>query len=95
MQFQRVIRKYEILDPNVKGKVSLHSLRHTFATRCIEAGMQPKVLQKLLGHSDIQVTLNTYCDAFENFQKDNLDKADSYFSDLGFRYGEAPVRAEA
>ncbi|MCQ2450173.1 MAG: site-specific integrase, partial [Clostridia bacterium] len=46
MQFRRVLEKYNILDPDVKGKVSLHSLRHSFATRCIEAGMQPKVLQK-------------------------------------------------
>ena len=97
MQFQRAIQKYGVLDPNIKGKVSLHSLRHTFATRCIEAGMQPKVLQKLLGHSDIQVTLNTYCDAFENFQKENIEKTDIYFANLGFSYGAKPqvVRLEA
>ena len=86
LQFQRAVQKYGVLDTDVKGKVSLHSLRHTFATRCIEAGMQPKVLQKLLGHSDIQVTLNTYCDAFENFQKENIEKTDIYFANLGFSY---------
>ena len=97
LQFQRAIQKYGVLDPDVKGKVSLHSLRHTFATRCIEAGMQPKVLQKLLGHSDIQVTLNTYCDAFENFQKENIEKTDIYFANLGFSYGakSQAVRLEA
>lgn len=41
-------------------KFSMHSLRHTFATRCIEAGMKPKTLQIILGHSDISMTMNTY-----------------------------------
>lgn len=91
MQFQRTIEKYDILDPTVKGKVSLHSLRHTFATRCIEAGMQPKVLQHLLGHTDITVTLNTYCDAFESFQKENIAKADEYMQSLGIKYDFDPV----
>ena len=86
MQFQRIIKKYDILDKKVKGKMSLHSLRHTFATRCIEAGMQAKVLQKILGHSDIKITLNTYCDAFESFQNENIAKADEYFADMGISF---------
>ena len=89
MQFQRVVEKYDILDKTVKGKVSLHSLRHTFATRCIEAGMQPKVLQHFLGHSDIKITLNTYCDAFENFQNENIAKTDEYFADMGISFENA------
>ena len=86
MQFQRVIEKHEILDNSIKGRVSLHSLRHTFATRCIEAGMQPKVLQHILGHSDIKITLNTYCDAFESFQNENVAKTDEYFADMGINF---------
>ena len=35
-------------------------MRHTFATRCIENGMQPKTLQKILGHSTINTTMNLY-----------------------------------
>lgn len=38
----------------------MHALRHTYATRCIEEGMNPKSLQVLLGHSSMEITLNRY-----------------------------------
>jgi integrase len=38
----------------------MHNLRHTFATRCIEAGMRPKTLQKILGHSSLAMTMDLY-----------------------------------
>ncbi len=41
-------------------RFSMHVLRHTFATRCIEAGMKPKTLQMILGHSNIGITMNLY-----------------------------------
>ena len=94
MQFQRVVEKYGILDKKVKGKVSLHSLRHTFATRCIEAGMQAKVLQHILGHSDIRITLNTYCDAFESFQRENIAMTDEYLASMGISFTK-PVELKA
>ena len=40
---------------------TLHTLRHTFATRAIECGMNPKTLQKLLGHGTLQMTMDLYC----------------------------------
>ena len=41
-------------------RFSMHTLRHTFATRCIEAGKRPKTLQMILGHSNIGITMNLY-----------------------------------
>lgn len=40
--------------------ISMHILRHTFATRCMEGGMKPKILQVILGHADIKTTMNLY-----------------------------------
>jgi len=41
-------------------RISVHGLRHSFATRCIENGMTPKTLQRILGHSNISITMNLY-----------------------------------
>ena len=45
---------------------TLHTLRHTFATRAIECGMNPKTLQKLLGHGTLQMTMDLYCHVTED-----------------------------
>lgn len=45
-------------------------------------GLQPKVLQKLLGHTDITVTMNTYCDAFEAYTNANLEQANRYMDSI-------------
>lgn len=86
-QYRRILEKYDIIDRQLNGSVNLHSLRHTYATRCIESGMPPKVLQGILGHTDIKITLNTYCDVFNEFENDYITRANNYLSELGIKEG--------
>lgn len=51
---------YQYCVRNNVERFSAHTLRHTFATRCIEAGMKPKTLQKILGHANIMITMDLY-----------------------------------
>ena len=62
--------------------LSTHSLRHTFATRCIESGMQPIVLSKLMGHSDIRITLNTYVKIFNEYQTKASQNVENYYENI-------------
>lgn len=59
--------------------ITTHSLRHTYGTRCIESGMAPVVVQKLMGHKDISVTLNTYTSVFDKFKQNEVDKVNKYY----------------
>ena len=59
--------------------ISNHTLRHTFGTRCIESGMSPKVVQILMGHKDISVTLNTYTSVLNQFKTEEFNKVAQYY----------------
>ncbi len=52
----------------------MHTLRHTFATRAIEAGMKPKTLQEILGHANIGVTMNLYVHITEDEKEKEIKK---------------------
>lgn len=55
---------------------SAHTFRHTFATRCIEAGIAPKVLQKYLGHASLQMTMDLYVHVTEEFKQEEIKRLD-------------------
>ena len=59
-----------------------HALRHTFATRCIESGIDPVVLKTWLGHRDIHTTIDTYTDVFDNMHKGAIDQFDDYMKGI-------------
>ena len=59
--------------------ITTHSLRHTYGTRCIESGMQPTVVQRNMGHTDVSVTLNVYANVFDEFKQKEQEKFNNYF----------------
>ena len=73
-ELQRILKKYF----DIEG-ISTHSLRHSYGTRCIESGMAPVVVQRLMGHTDIAVTLNTYTSVFDKFKESEIDKVNQYY----------------
>ncbi len=72
--FRRVCEKYDL------PYYGQHSLRHTFATRCIEAGVQPLVLKTWMGHTDIHITLDTYADVFNHLNDSAQSKLEDYLT---------------
>ena len=80
---KKVYREAGISNVNLKtSSVNTHMLRHTFATRCIEAGVSAVALSRILGHKDIQTTLNTYTSVFNKFKEDELSKINKYFDNI-------------
>ena len=62
--FRGLVKKYNKSYEEVLPKVTTpHTLRHTFCTNLANAGMNPKALQYIMGHSNINMTLNYYAHA--------------------------------
>lgn len=83
---RRIIRDCndEVLERNEENSVllprlSCHSLRHTFTTRMCEAGVNIKVIQDALGHSDISTTLNIYADVTKELKKKEFEGLEAVF----------------
>lgn len=58
--------------------INYHTLRHTFATRCIESGMDVKSLSEILGHSNVNITLNTYVHSSVSLKRKQLETMVSF-----------------
>lgn len=60
------------------NNATFHSLRHTFATRALEANVNIKALSELLGHSSIQITIDTYAHVVDKFKRSSIDIITQY-----------------
>ena len=92
---RRIIRdcNLEVLEKGEEEPVllphfSCHSLRHTFTTRMCEAGVNVKVIQDTLGHSDIATTLEIYAEVTKGFKKQEFVGLNDFF--VGQRTQAAP-----
>lgn len=71
---EAVVSVQEKREPKMIRDFHPHTLRHTFATRCFENKMEPKVVQALLGHSSISITLNIYTHVLDNKMNEEIKK---------------------
>ena len=62
------------------GDTNFHALRHTFATRALEAGMDIKVLSSILGHAQASTTLNLYGHALPDHKKVSMEKMSEFYT---------------
>ena len=72
--FKHAVDKYNSTYRVQLPEITPHVCRHTYCSNMAKSGMNPKVLQYLMGHSDISVTLNTYTHLKLDDAKDELEK---------------------
>ena len=58
---------------------NFHALRHTFATRAVESGINIKTLSDILGHATVQITMDLYCHTSIDLMRESMDKMSGLF----------------
>ena len=92
--FQHAVEKYNRIYKTQLPKITPHVCRHTYCSNMAKAGMNPKTLQYLMGHSDIGVTMNTYTDLGLEDAKDEMirmEELNAAKKELEKVTGEKPV----
>ena len=72
--FKRILKELDIENAH------FHTLRHTFATRCVEVGFDIKSLSEILGHANVNITLNRYVHPSMDLKQKNMEKLSDLFS---------------
>lgn len=73
-------------------EVRLYDLRHTHAALLLLAGVHPKIVSERLGHSSIQITLDTYSHVLPTMQKETAAKLDAMLFESSWREGKPPQK---
>lgn len=79
--FKKILKEAGLEERN------FHILRHTFATNCIEGGTDVKSLSELLGHSDVQITLNRYVHPTLDSKRKHLDVLSLFYGQIHGQVG--------
>ena len=69
-----------VIHEKIDAPFDFHSLRHTHATMLAEAGANPEVVRRRLGHTDIKTTLQYYTHPTDTLEKDMVDKLEKMFA---------------
>ncbi len=72
-RFKKLLKKAGLSD------IKFHALRHTFATRALEVGMEYKTLSEILGHSSVAFTMDVYVHSLEEHKKSQMNKLEKIF----------------
>lgn len=77
----RVMQRYfsKVLNAVSLKDITFHTLRHTFATRCVEKGIDIKILSEILGHSSVNITMNRYIHPSMELKKNQIDRISDLF----------------
>ena len=78
MNFKRILKRIN-KEKEILPNITFHDLRHTYATRLFERGVSPKIVQEILGHSNISITLNTYTHVSEEIKNEVGQKINDIF----------------
>ena len=68
-------------DPLMLPPLSNHWLRHTFVTRCVEAGLPVKAVQMVAGHADIETTMDIYANCTPDYVTKEMRALNKFFSE--------------
>jgi integrase len=82
---KRITHEIEVMLARMKADgvdfpyFTLHTTRHTFATRCIEAGMQPQILKTILGHATLSMTMDLYSHVLPDVKQEAMEAVSGAF----------------
>ena len=80
-RFKNILKEAKLPD------VNFHILRHTFSTNCIEGGTDVKSLSEMLGHSDVQITLNRYVHPSMDTKRQYIDSLSRFYGQIHGQVG--------
>lgn len=82
-RFKSVLKKCGV------EKINFHALRHSFATKCVELGFDVKSLSEILGHANVNITLNRYVHPSMKLKHANMNKLNGFISSQNYGQNDA------